>query len=275
MGVNGRYAEAVEAYEAGTVPADKGREADRPPRQGQPVPLAPWRPCSWPRRRSNAGKRDDAIATLRNLRDLDPDLRPVVRQRLARLLIDAGKAKEALPLLDDDTNPAMLDVRGDAQLALGERAQAQKAYLKALALVDVADPQHRLLDLETYRSGRHAAAHRGQDLMIHAPRRPLRMLAVATLAIAVLSGCTTVKNVFDGRGKDKSTDPTPLVQITPIVTVSKLWAASVGKGEDKLGIGQRPAIVDGRVYAAALEGGVSAFDLRTGQSLWRYASELP
>ena len=87
----------------------------------------------------------------------------------------------------------------------------------------------------------------------------------ATLAIAVLSGCTTIKNVFDGRGKDKSTDPTPLVQITPVVTVSKVWGASVGKGEDKLGIGQHPTIVDGRVYAAALEGGVSAFDLRTGQ----------
>ena len=58
--------------------------------------------------------------------------------------------------------------------------------------------------------------------MIHVSHRSLRVLAVATLAIAVLSGCTTIKNVFDGRGKDKSTDPTPLVQITPIVTVSKI-----------------------------------------------------
>ena len=38
--------------------------------------------------------------------------------------------------------------------------------------------------------------------MIHASHRSLRMLAVATLAIAVLSGCSTIKNVFDGRGKD-------------------------------------------------------------------------
>lgn len=111
--------------------------------------------------------------------------------------------------------------------------------------------------------------------MIHAPQRSLRVLAVATLAVAVLSGCSTVKNLLDGRGKDKSTEPTALVQISPSVTVNKLWAASVGKGEDKLGIGQHPTIVDGRVYAAALEGGVSAFDLRSGQSLWRYASELP
>ena len=106
-------------------------------------------------------------------------------------------------------------------------------------------------------------------------RRHLRLIAATALAVALLSGCTTIKNVFDGRGKDHSKDPTKLVQITPSVTVSKLWSASVGKGEEKLGVAQRPAIADGHVYAAAVEGGVSAFDLRSGQSLWRYASELP
>ena len=111
--------------------------------------------------------------------------------------------------------------------------------------------------------------------MIHASHRSLRIAVATALAVTGLSGCTTIKNGFDGRGKDKSPEPTPLVQISPSVSVSKLWSASLGKGEDKLGIGQHPAIVDGRVYAAALEGGVSAFDLRTGQSLWRYASELP
>ena len=90
---------------------------------------------------------------MRNLRDVDADLRPIVRQRLARLLIDAGKAKEALPLLDDDKNPAMLDARGDARFSLGEREQAQKDYLKALALVDVGDPQHRLLTLKLIEAG--------------------------------------------------------------------------------------------------------------------------
>lgn len=106
-------------------------------------------------------------------------------------------------------------------------------------------------------------------------RTSFRLIAATALAVALLSGCTTIKNVLDGRGKDRSKDPTPLVQISPSVTVSKLWSASVGKGEAHLGVAQRPAIADGRVYAAAVEGGVSAFDLRTGQSLWRYASDLP
>ena len=114
-----------------------------------------------------------------------------------------------------------------------------------------------------------------QAVMKQAMRRPLRLVAATALAVALLSGCSTVKNLLDGRGKDHSKDPTPLVQISPSVTVSKLWSASVGKGEEHLGVAQRPAIADGHVYAAAVEGGVSAFDLRSGQSLWRYASDLP
>ena len=64
--------------------------------------------------------------------------------------------------------------------------------------------------------------------MIHASHRSLRIAVATALAVTVLSGCTTIKNVFDGRGKDKSTEPTPLVQISPSVSVSKLWSASLG-----------------------------------------------
>ena len=105
--------------------------------------------------------------------------------------------------------------------------------------------------------------------------RPSRLVAGVALAVLLLGGCTTVKNLFDGRGKDKSLEPTPLVQITPSVNVARLWSASVGGGEKSLGMGQHPAIADGRVYAAAVDGGVHALDLKTGQSVWRYASELP
>ncbi|MFS8137470.1 MAG: outer membrane protein assembly factor BamB [Thermomonas sp.] len=100
-------------------------------------------------------------------------------------------------------------------------------------------------------------------------------LAVVALAVAMLAGCTTAKNLFNGRGKDRSEDPTALVQVSPSVTVSQLWTASLGKGEKDLGIDIRPAIVDGHVYALAVNGGVSAFDLKTGQALWHYASKLP
>ncbi|GAB1407405.1 outer membrane protein assembly factor BamB [Thermomonas brevis] len=110
--------------------------------------------------------------------------------------------------------------------------------------------------------------------MTQAPRQTLRLLATATLAVAVLAGCSTVKNVFGGRDKDKAGEPAELVQIVPTANVSRLWSASVGKGEERLGIGQHPAVVDGRVYAAAVDGGVRAFDLRSGAQAWAYPSKL-
>ncbi|MEO5963808.1 MAG: outer membrane protein assembly factor BamB [Thermomonas sp.] len=106
-------------------------------------------------------------------------------------------------------------------------------------------------------------------------RKSLHRVAVALLSLGLLAGCSSVKNLFDGRGKDKSEDPKPLLQISPSVTLRQVWSASLGKGGNDLGIGLRPAIVDGHVYALAVEGGVSAFDLKTGQSLWRYSSKLP
>lgn len=152
MRVSGDYADLVKALDAGNLPADKGKAAISRVNQGNPT-LATLAALQLAKVQVEAGRRDDAIATLRGLADLDPDLRAVVRQRLARLLIDGGKGKEALALLDDARNPAMLDARGDAQMALGDRAQAQREYLKALALVDVADPQHRLLQLKLIEAG--------------------------------------------------------------------------------------------------------------------------
>ena len=58
------------------------------------------------------------------------------------------------------------------------------------------------------------------------------------------------------------------------MTVSKIWSAKAGKGEGRIGARQGPSVADGRVYAAALEGGVRAFDLQTGKAVWHYKSKL-
>lgn len=151
MSANTRYAQAVADFQNGNL-SDKDKAAIAGISKANPT-LGTLAALQLASAQAGAGKRDDAIATLRNLRDVDADLKPVVRQRLARLLIDGGKAKDALPLLDDERNAAMLDVRGDAQFALGERAKAQEAYRKALALVDVGDPAHRLLTLKLIEAG--------------------------------------------------------------------------------------------------------------------------
>ena len=103
--------------------------------------------------------------------------------------------------------------------------------------------------------------------------RSLQLLAVAVISVAMLAGCSSVKNLFSGKNKDKSAEPAKLTDITPLVTASPLWSVSVGKGEKDLGIGQHPTINGDHVYAAAVDGGVSAIDLTTGKSLWHYDSK--
>jgi len=96
-----------------------------------------------------AGQRDAAIATLRTAKPAEPALAAVVAQRQARLLIDAGKPADALNLLPADTvDPETLQVRGDAQVALGRVDDARKSYAQALAHLDVAAPQRRLVELK-------------------------------------------------------------------------------------------------------------------------------
>lgn len=104
--------------------------------------------------------------------------------------------------------------------------------------------------------------------------RALRTVALLALSAALLSGCALTRKVFGGPS-EKADEPAKLADISPSITPRQLWSASVGTGEEHAGVGQRPAVVDGRVYAAALEGGVSALDLRTGQVAWRYASDRP
>lgn len=85
-----------------------------------------------------------------------------------------------------------------------------------------------------------------------------------------LAGCTTVKGWFDGKDDDKPSEPAALVDFTPSVTVNKLWSASAGGGEARTGVRQSPVIADGRVYAAAINGGVRALDLQTGAAQWHF-----
>ncbi len=100
-----------------------------------------------------AGKRDEAIATLRGAKTDDALLAPVVSQRLARLLIDAGKHEEALKLVASAEDAAAIEVRGDAYFAQGKLEQARDSYTKALGKLDVGAPQRRLVELKLAQAG--------------------------------------------------------------------------------------------------------------------------
>lgn len=102
---------------------------------------------------ADAGKRDDAIATLRGVSAEDAAIQAVATQRLARLLIDAGKSEEALTLLQNVDEPLAHDVRGDALYALGRKEQAQKAYEKALTGLDEGSQLRPLIELKLTQAG--------------------------------------------------------------------------------------------------------------------------
>ncbi len=101
----------------------------------------------------DGGQRDAAIATLRAIENSDTVIAPVVSQRLARLLIDAGKHEEALKLLVNLDDASAHEVRGDALFALGRKDQARDAYSKALTMLDVAAPQRRFVELKLTQAG--------------------------------------------------------------------------------------------------------------------------
>ncbi len=98
-----------------------------------------------------------------------------------------------------------------------------------------------------------------------------RVATVAMLGMA-LSGCSTVKGWFAGKDAEakKLQEPAELVKFEPTVKVDKLWTVNLGKGEDRIGVRQGPAVADGRVYAAAITGGVHAIDLQSGKKVWTY-----
>lgn len=110
----------------------------------------------------DAGKREEAIATLRGTEIRDAALAAVAKQRLARLLIDAGKGEEALTLLAGATGADAIEARGDAQFALGRAEDAQKSYAEALARTDVASPQYQLLSLKLAGVGGKAPGAEGE-----------------------------------------------------------------------------------------------------------------
>ena len=152
MQASASYAQASEAFEAGKIPADKGKSVVAGLEKSNPT-LATLAALQLAKAQVDAGKRDDAIATLRGLDKVDADLRPVVQQRLARLLIDAGKHDEALKLLDAADDASSLEVRGDALLATGKAKEAQEAYTRALTTLDAVSPQRRLVELKLIHAG--------------------------------------------------------------------------------------------------------------------------
>lgn len=101
-----------------------------------------------------AGDAAAAIATLEGIGEVEPTLAPVVARRLAVLLVDEGRADEALSLLGDARDAGSLEARGDAHMAAGRKDEAREAYAAALAALDAAaEGPRQLLEIKLNDAG--------------------------------------------------------------------------------------------------------------------------
>ncbi|KAF1699734.1 YfgM family protein [Pseudoxanthomonas suwonensis] len=149
---HGRQQAAHAAYATAIARLEAGAEDPGAALSGQEGVYATLGALHVAKAQVEAGKPEDAIATLRGIK-ADPALEPVVQQRLAQLLVATGKAQEAIDLLDGQSDTAALELRGDAFMATGKQEQARAEYDRALAALDVQAPARRRVELKLQEAG--------------------------------------------------------------------------------------------------------------------------
>jgi outer membrane protein assembly factor BamB len=92
-------------------------------------------------------------------------------------------------------------------------------------------------------------------------------LALVALLVA-LTGCA-------GSRKAAIEPPAELQPIDATLHIRKVWSASVGRGSDRLRLALSPATDGARIYAAAHDGRVAAFDAADGRRVWSSDVRVP
>ena len=269
------YDQVVRAIEAGDL-----EQASREAGDLAGTAYAPLLALALAKGQLEAGDRDAAIDTLRAASSDDPGLAAIIRHRLARLLVDAGQAEEALSLLAGADDPGALETRGDAHFAHGRGEQARTECDRRCA-GDVAAPQRSSNSNWARSAARRARRGLNPDEAVH-PSVRSRAAGGGASPVA-WSWCSPAPPCWPAaapsaagsagtgkEGRQARQRANRAGDLTPSVSVTRIWSASV---RARTGWAcQAPAIADGRVYAAAVDGGVRALDLQTGAVLWHYRS---
>lgn len=85
---------------------------------------------------------------------------------------------------------------------------------------------------------------------------------VLMLVSTGLSGCSWL------RGTENADPPAELTGIKATVQLQEIWTRDVGAGTDEQFLRLRPAVDDGRVFAADIKGQVTAYAAADGRELW-------
>jgi len=99
---------------------------------------------------------------------------------------------------------------------------------------------------------------------------------VRTGALALLTGALVLPNagcsVFGG--DDEADPPAELTDFKATMRVKKIWSAGLGDDSESLRLALQPASDGARIFAAAHDGNVSAFDAVNGKRLWLRKTKL-
>lgn len=89
------------------------------------------------------------------------------------------------------------------------------------------------------------------------------------LTAMLLSGCSTIGGWFSIDDDEDASAPAPLVDIAEEARIKRLWSVGVGDGQGEGYYHLRPALEDGRIYAAGSDGVVVALQAADGDRIWR------
>ena len=90
------------------------------------------------------------------------------------------------------------------------------------------------------------------------------LLVIVLIASYFLVACSTNPNAIE---------PNPLPDYDADYKVKKVWSRKAGKGIKKRFISLRPAVSEGGVYVADLNGKVTAYSADKGKRLWRHNTQ--
>jgi len=87
------------------------------------------------------------------------------------------------------------------------------------------------------------------------------------LLASLLQGCSTIDDFFTGT--DNAIPPTPLEDISALVSVSSEWSKEAGSGNDEAFVKFYPAVLGAKIIVVDRQGMLTAYDRYSGSLLWQ------